>query len=81
MSSRLMIFLATISIVGPSFAGGALAASYRDAGQPRYLSAANASNAWYGAGYAAFAGVDQSDYGFNYDASWPRYHGGPKGSY
>jgi hypothetical protein len=81
MSSRLMIFLTTISIVGSSFASGAFAAPYREAGKARYFSAANASNEWTGAGYAAFAGADQSDYGFGSDASWPRYHGGPKGSY
>jgi hypothetical protein len=81
MSSRLTIFLTTVSIVGFSFANGALAAPYREAGQARYLGWASASKEWNGVGYAAFAGADQSDYGFGSDASWPRYHGGPKGAY
>jgi hypothetical protein len=76
-----MILLTTISIVGSSVAGSALADPYHHAAKARYSSGANASNAPNGAGYAAFGEVDQSNRDFDTYASGPRYHGGPKASY
>jgi hypothetical protein len=62
MSSKLMIVLTTVSIVGSSIASEALAASYH--GGPRYFSGANASRQADGAGYSAFGSVNQPAYGF-----------------
>jgi hypothetical protein len=81
MSSRLMIVLTTISLVGSSVATGALAAPYHGAGKARHLSGADASEEAIGAWYASVGEVDQSSQGFRYDTSTPRYHGGPKSSY
>jgi hypothetical protein len=81
MSSRLMIVLTTISLVGSSVATSALAAPYHGAGKARHLSGANASEEAFGAEFAAVREVDQSSQGFRGDTSTPRYHGGPKSSY
>ena len=77
MSSKLMIVLATISIVGSSVASETLAAPYHGVGEARYFSGPNASEEANGAGYAAVGEVNQSGYG----VGGPRYHGGPKSAY
>jgi hypothetical protein len=66
MSSKLMIVVTTISIVGSSIASGAMAASYH--GGPRYFSDANPSRPADGAGYAAFGSVNRPAYGFGSSA-------------
>ena len=80
MSSKLMIVLTTISIVGSSVASGALADPYHGAGEARYFSGTTSEEA-NGAGYAVVGEVNQSGYGFGRDVSEPRYHGGPKSPY
>ena len=77
MSSRLMIVVTTISIVGSSLATGALAAPHHTAGEARYFSGANSSEE-----SNAFVGeVNRSGYGFGDHVSKPQYRGGPKSSY
>jgi hypothetical protein len=79
MSSKLMIVLTTIGIVGSSVASGALAAPRHGVGEARYFSGPNASEE--DAGYAAVGEVNRSGYGFGDSVSEPRYHGGPKSPY
>ena len=73
MSSRLMIALATIGIVGASVAGSASADPYHGTDEASNYDRAIASKDVDGAGYAAFG--DVYDWGYQ---SQPRYHGGPK---
>ena len=73
MSNKLMIALATVGVVGCSFAGGALADSYHGTQEAANFDAATVSE---DAGYAAVGGADVSGY-----ESGPRYHGGPKSSW
>jgi hypothetical protein len=75
MSNKLMIALATIGVVGYSFAGGALADPYHGAQQASNYDAANISQVD-SFGYAAVGQGD--DWGYT---SQPRYHGGPKNSW
>jgi hypothetical protein len=73
MSNKLMIALATIGVVGCSFAGGALADPYHGTQEASSYDAATVSE---DVGYAAVDTADESGY-----VSGPRYHGGPKNAW
>jgi hypothetical protein len=81
MSSKLMIVLTTIGIVGCSVASGALAAPHHRVEEARHFSGSNASAEVNGAAYAVVGEESQSGDGFDSDVSEPRYHGGPKSPY
>ncbi|HEX4553551.1 MAG TPA: hypothetical protein VH249_06170 [Xanthobacteraceae bacterium] len=76
MSSKLMIVLTTVGVVGCSFASGALADSYHGTDEASNYDPANVSQEVAGFGYAAVGQGDDWSY-----ASEPRYHGGPKSSW
>jgi hypothetical protein len=76
MSSKLMIVLTTIGVVGLSFGSGALADSYHGVQEASNFDAANVSEDVAGVGYAAVGQGDEAGY-----VSQPRYHGGPKTPY
>jgi hypothetical protein len=73
MSNKLMIALATVGVVGCSFAGGALADPYHGTQEASSYDAATVSE---DVGYAAVDTADESGY-----VSGPRYHGGPKNAW